>query len=285
MQKLVDFFNYQIRIGSDIVLTPKSILIILLVFFLTYLFLKLFRRVVFRTLNNDTKLKFKGILTFFNYLIYLIVILITLDNVGVKVSAIFAASAALLVGIGLALQTLIQDVFSGVSILADKTVHVGDVIQVDGQVGRVENITLRTTRAVTRDNKVLIIPNHKFLTSILYNWTENGVLTKETIQFGVAYNTDVNLLKEAIIEITNSHPKVLKNPAPFLLFEDFGDSALMFQLFFSMNKSFEANIVKSDLRFKIFERLKVLNIEIPFPQRVVTFKNDIPKTNEENLID
>ncbi|MBT4826234.1 MAG: mechanosensitive ion channel [Flavobacteriaceae bacterium] len=285
MQKLVDFFNYQIRIGSDIVLTPKSILIILLVFFLTYLFLKLFRRVVFRTLNNDTKLKFKGILTFFNYLIYLIVILITLDNVGVKVSAIFAASAALLVGIGLALQTLIQDVFSGVSILADKTVHVGDVIQVDGQVGRVENITLRTTRAVTRDNKVLIIPNHKFLTSILYNWTENGVLTKETIQFGVAYKTDVNLLKEAIIEITNSHPKVLKNPAPFLLFEDFGDSALMFQLFFSMNKSFEANIVKSDLRFKIFERLKVLNIEIPFPQRVVTFKNDIPKTNEENLID
>jgi small-conductance mechanosensitive channel len=134
MQKLVDFFNYQIRIGSDIVLTPKSILIILLVFFLTYLFLKLFRRVVFRTLNNDTKLKFKGILTFFNYLIYLIVILITLDNVGVKVSAIFAASAALLVGIGLALQTLIQDVFSGVSILADKTVHVGDVIQVDGQL-------------------------------------------------------------------------------------------------------------------------------------------------------
>jgi small-conductance mechanosensitive channel len=285
MQKLVDFFNYQIRIGSDIVLTPKSILIILLVFFLTYLFLKLFRRVVFRTLNNDTKLKFKGILTFFNYLIYLIVILITLDNVGVKVSAIFAASAALLVGIGLALQTLIQDVFSGVSILADKTVHVGDVIQVDGQVGRVENITLRTTRAVTRDNKVLIIPNHKFLTSILYNWTENGVLTKETIQFGVAYKTDVNLLKEAIIEITNSHPKVLKNPAPFLLFEDFGDSALMFQLFFSINKRFEANIVKSDLRFKIFERLKVLNIEIPFPQRVVTFKNDIPKTNEENLID
>ena len=276
MQKLVDFFNYQIRIGSDIALSPKSISIILLVFFLTYLFLKLFRRVVLRTLNNDTKLKFRGILTFFNYLVYLIVILITLDNVGVKVSAIFAASAALLVGIGLALQTLIQDVFSGVSILADKTVHVGDVIQVDGQVGRVENITLRTTRAVTRDNKVLIIPNHKFLTSILFNWTENGVLTKEAIQFGVAYKTDVNLLNEAIIEITNSHPKVIKNPAPFLLFEDFGDNALMFKLIFSMNKSFEANIVKSDLRFKIFKGLKALNIEIPFPQTVVTLKNDIP---------
>lgn len=278
MQKLTDFFNYQIKIGSDIILSPKSIVVIVVVFFLTYLFLKLFRRIVFRTLNEDTKLKFRGILTFFNYLIYLIVILITLDNVGVKVSAIFAASAAFLVGIGLALQTLIQDVFSGISILADKTVHVGDVIQIDGQVGRVENIMLRTTRAVTRDNKVLIIPNHKFLTSILYNWTENGTLTKEIIKFGVAYNTDVKLLKEAVIEIAKSHPMILKTPEPFLLFDDYGDSALMFQLFFSMNKSFEANIVKSDLRFKIFERLKALNIEIPFPQRVVTFKNNIPKT-------
>ena len=274
MQKIIDFSNYEFMIGTDIMLTPKSILIIIAVFFVTYLFLRVFRRIVFKTLNNEAKLKFRGILTFFNYLVYLIVILITLDNVGVKVSTIFAASAALLVGVGLALQTLIQDVFSGISILADQTVHVGDIIQVDGQVGKVENIMLRTTRAVTRDNKVLIIPNHKFLTSILYNWTENGTLTKESIHFGVAYDTDVNLLEKIVIEIANAHPNILKRPEPFLIFEDFGDSALMFQLIFSMNKSFEANIVKSDLRFKIFEKLKAINIEIPFPQRVVTLKND-----------
>lgn len=274
MQKIIDFSNYEFMIGTDIMLTPKSILIIIAVFILTYLFLRVFRRIVFKTLNNEAKLKFRGILTFFNYLVYLIVILITLDNVGVKVSTIFAASAALLVGVGLALQTLIQDVFSGISILADQTVHVGDIIQVDGQVGKVENIMLRTTRAVTRDNKVLIIPNHKFLTSILYNWTENGTLTKESIHFGVAYDTDVNLLEKIVIEIANAHPNILKRPEPFLIFEDFGDSALMFQLIFSMNKSFEANIVKSDLRFKIFEKLKAINIEIPFPQRVVTLKND-----------
>ena len=274
MQKIIDFFNYEFMFGTDIVLTPKSILIIIAVFFLTYLFLRIFRRIVFKTLNDDAKLKFRGILTFFNYLVYLIVILITLDNVGVKVSTIFAASAALLVGVGLALQTLIQDVFSGISILADQTVHVGDIIQIDGQIGRVENIMLRTTRAVTRDNKVLIIPNHKFLTSILYNWTENGTLTKEYIHFGVSYDTDVILLEQIVIEITNAHPNILKKPEPFLLFQDFGESALMFQLFFSMNKSFEANIVKSDLRFKIFEKLKAVNIEIPFPQRVVTLKNN-----------
>ena len=81
-----------------------------------------------------------------------------------------------------------------------------------------------------------------------------------------------------MIEITNAHPNILKKPEPFLLFEDFGESALMFQLFFSMNKSFEANIVKSDLRFKIFEKLKAVNIEIPFPQRVVTLKNNNSNT-------
>ena len=107
----------------------------------------------------------------------MVVILITFDNIGIDVTAIFAASAALLVGVGLALQTFIQDIISGIFIIADQAVHVGDIIEVEGQVGKVENITLRTTRTVTIDNKVLIIPNHKFLTSILYNWTENGMLT------------------------------------------------------------------------------------------------------------
>ena len=181
------------HLGSEIVITPKVVLIIFSVFFTTYLFLKLFKKITLRALNNETRSKFRSIFTFLNYSIYLIVILITLDTVGVNVTAIFAASAALLVGIGLALQTLIQDVISGIFILADQTVHVGDIIQVDGQIGKVENIMLRTTRAVTRDNKVLIIPNHKFLTSILYNWTENGTLTRESISLGVSY-TDLFIL-------------------------------------------------------------------------------------------
>ena len=196
------------------------------------------------------------------------------------ITAIFAASAALLVGIGLALQTLIQDVISGIFILADQTVHVGDIIQVDGQIGKVENIMLRTTRAVTRDNKVLIIPNHKFLTSILYNWTENGTLTRESILLGVSYDTNVDLLKDEVIKLTNEHSKILKYPEPILLFEEYGDSALKFQLFFSMNKSFEANFVKSDLRYRIFEKLNELGIKIPFPQREVTLKNNTSKVEK-----
>lgn len=280
MREIINFFNYEMHLGSEIVITPKVILIIFSVFFTTYLFLKFFKKIALRALNNETRSKFRSIFTFLNYSIYLIVILITLDTVGVNVTAIFAASAALLVGIGLALQTLIQDVISGVFILADQTVHVGDIIQVDGQIGKVENIMLRTTRAVTRDNKVLIIPNHKFLTSILYNWTENGTLTRESISLGVSYDTNINLLKNEVIKLANDHSKILKHPEPILLFDDYGDSALMFQLFFSMNKSFEANFVKSDLRYKIFEKLKELGIEIPFPQQVVTHKNNPSKVKK-----
>ena len=131
----------------------------------------------------------------------MVVILITFDTIGVDVTAIFAASAALLVGVGLALQTFIQDIISGIFIIADQAVHVGDIIEVEGQVGKVENITLRTTRAVTIDNKVLIIPNHKFLTSILYNWTENGVLTREFIDVGVSYSSDVNEVKRLLLKL------------------------------------------------------------------------------------
>ena len=269
MNKIIDFFNYTIHLGSDISFTVKSLVIIVLVFFFTKYFLRFSRRLILKRLDEDVQFKFKSIFAFFNYFVYLIVILITFDTIGVNVTAIFAASAALLVGVGLALQTFIQDIISGIFIIADKAVHVGDIIAIEGQVGRVENITLRTTRAVTIDNKVLIIPNHKFLTSILYNWTENGTLTREHVEVGVSYASDVNQVEEILIELAGSHDQVLKNPVPTVLFQDFGDSALSFRLYFSINNSFIANQVKSDIRFKIFQAFKDHNIQIPFPQRTV----------------
>jgi len=97
-----------------------------------------------------------------------------LESSGIKLSVLLAGSAALLVGIGLGLQTLFQDIMSGIFILVDKSLHVNDIIEIENKVGKVEEIRLRTTRAVTIDNKVLIIPNHKFLTNSLFNWTQNG---------------------------------------------------------------------------------------------------------------
>lgn len=272
MDKIINFFNHPITLGETISFTTKSLLIILLVFVFTKYSLRFSRRLILRQLDEDAKFKFKSIFTFFNYFVYLVVILITFDNIGINVNAIFAASAALLVGVGLALQTFIQDIISGIFIIADKAVHVGDVIHVEGQVGRVENITLRTTRAVTIDNKVLIIPNHKFLTSILYNWTENGTLTREFVEVGVDYSSDVELVKSLLIETIKSHKEILAAPHPIVLFSDFGESALIFRVYFSIDNSFSAERVKSDIRFKIVKIFSEHNITIPFPQRTLWMK-------------
>ena len=283
INKFIDLINYNFTVGSA-TFTPKTILIVILVFLLTSFLLKILRKIIFRTLAKDTRIKFKSIFSFINYFIYIVVILIILQNIGVDVTAIFAASAALLVGVGLALQTFIQDIISGIFILIDKSVLVGDIIQVDGQIGQVENIKLRTTRAVTRENKVLIIPNHKFLTSILFNFTENGIITKEIVEIGVAYKSDPKQIKSLLLEIAKSHEKVLSDPAPFVLFDDFGESALIFQLYISVDSSFAANLVKSDLRFSIFQVFEKERIEIPFPQRTLTFTNSPTSKNESNFI-
>jgi len=267
--KILDALSYQINISDKIHITLLQILIVVVVFIATSFLLKFIRRLVTRKLPQEDKLKFTSFFSFIKYFIYVIVILATLDNTGFNVTAIFAASAALLVGVGLALQTLFQDIISGVFILLDQTVHVGDIIELDGKVGRVEKINLRTTRAVTIDNKVLIIPNHKYLTSVLYNWTENGTLTRESISVGVAYGSDTELVKKILLDVALEHPKVRKNPAPLVLFTDFGDSALGFKLIFSMNDSFIASIPKSDMRFDIDKRFREHNISIPFPQRDV----------------
>ena len=273
LRNFIELLEYRFTIGSSISFTPKSILIVILVFIITFFSLKIFRKIIYRTLSSDAKVKFRSIFSFFNYFVYTIVILLTFQNIGINLTAIFAASAALLVGVGLALQTFIQDIISGVFIIVDQSVHVNDIIEVDGQIGKVENIKLRTTRAVTRENKVLIIPNHKFLTSILFNWTENGVITKEYIEVGVSYNSDVNQVTAILLDIADQHSSILKDPAPKVIFNDFGDSALVFQLYFALSSSFVSNVVKSELRYEIIEKFNAQNIEIPFPQRSLTLVN------------
>ena len=276
MKFLQDLLTYKFHLGKTVVITPKSILLAIVFYFVTWLFLKLIRRIVSRALNEEARDKFKGIFTFFNYFVYTVVTLVAFDTIGLNLTTLFAASAALLVGVGLALQTFIQDIISGIFILADQSVHVGDIIQVEGQIGKVERIQLRTTRAVTRDNRVLIIPNHKFMASILYNWTENGTLTRESIIVGVAYGSDVDRVRELLLEVASQHRMVLKKPLPIVLFNDFGDNALLFELLIPINRSFESNIVKSDIRFAIDKAFRENNIEIPFPQRVVHLPKNTP---------
>ena len=278
-EKFSDFLNLHIDFSDKITVSVRDLIIIVSVIFITTIFLRILLKVLTRRLPEEDKGKFSVVYGYFRWLIYVIILLITLNGIGVNVTAVFAASAALLIGIGLALQTFFQDIISGVFILIDQSAHVGDIIEIDGKVGRVEEIKLRTTRAVTIDNKVLIIPNHLYLTNILYNWTQNGTSTRESITVGVAYGSDVELVKKLLLQAAESHEAVLKHPAATVLFTDFGDSALTFKLIFTLNDSFNAVMPKSDIRFTINKLFKDHNISIPFPQRDVHI---IHKPNEEN---
>lgn len=268
-EKLKLLLNEHIDFSQDISVSVKDVMIIITVIFITTLILRFFLRIITRRLPEDDKAKFKVVFGYFRWLIYLIIFLITLDAVGVNVTSVFAASAALLIGIGLALQTLFQDIISGVFILVDQTVHVGDIIEIDGKVGRVDEIKLRTTRAITLDNRVLVIPNHLYLTNSLFNWTQNNPNTREFVQVGVAYGSDVQLVKKLLIQAANKQSAVIEPEETSILFSDFGDSSLTFKVIFTIEDSFNANGVKSDVRFEIEKLFREHNITIPFPQRNV----------------
>ncbi len=263
---------------NPMILTVGLLLFVVIIFIITTVLLQLIRKVVTKKLLDDDKAKFVSIFSFSKYFVYIIVILTTLDSIGFNITAIFAASTALLVGVGLALQTLIQDVISGVFILIDQTVHVGDIVEIDGKIGRVDEIKLRTTRATTIDNKVLIIPNHKYLTSTLFNWTQNGSMTRESITVGVAYDSDIELVEKLLIEIALSNASIIEDPPPTVLFTDFGDSSLNFKLIFTMRDSFMASTPKSEIRFEIVRLFREHHISIPFPQRDIR----ILSSNEQN---
>ncbi|WP_299128991.1 mechanosensitive ion channel domain-containing protein [uncultured Winogradskyella sp.] len=268
-EKTSNVLSMHFNIGDNISISIFDVIILVTVIFITSLFLRVIFKILTRKLPENDKGKFNVVYGYFRWLVYLVIFLITLHSVGVNVTAVFAASAALLIGIGLALQTLFQDIISGVFILIDQTVHVGDIIELEGKIGRVEEIKLRTTRAVTIDNKVLIIPNHLYLTNTLYNWTQNGSLTRENITVGVAYGSDVELVRKLLLQAASTHPDVISSPEPNVIFTDFGDSSLNFRLVFTLADSFKATFPKSDIRFEINRLFKEHKISIPFPQRDV----------------
>lgn len=262
-----EFLSYPILDNDTIHITISTFLsIIIAIIAVTYL-LRIIRRLVTKKLPEEDKNKFESIFGFLKYLFYILVVIIILHTSGIDLTVLLTASAALFVGLGFALQYLFQDIISGILIILDQSLHVGDIIEVEGKVGRVFEIRLRTTRALTRDDKVLVIPNHKFLTDSIFNYTQNHKTTRESIKIGVAYGSDVNLVRTILEEVARNQDGVLKNPKSFVLFEDFGDSALMFSLNYYITDSFSDPKRKSDMRYVIDEKFRENNISIPFPQR------------------
>lgn len=276
-----DFLNWGLHLGEGdkaIHVTIGLLLLVSVAFLVTSFAMKLLRRLFTRKMNTEDRLKFVSIFKFIKYVVYLVVILVTMSAAGINVTVILTASAALFVGLGLALQELFQDIIAGILIMLDKSLRVGDIVEVDGKVGKVFEIKLRTTRAITRDDKIIIIPNHKFISNTIYNFTQNHKLTREGVIIGVAYGSDVELVSKLLQEAALEQSSVLRNPKPFVLFEDFGDSALTFSINFFINDSFSNPKIKSDIRFAIDKKFRKNNVTIPFPQRDVHVFTSTAKT-------
>lgn len=207
------------------------------------------------------------------YVLWIFAITLILESIGLSINFLIASSAALLVGVGLGLQNIFKDIISGVMLLFDRAVEVGNVIELDGVVGRVLQIGLRTSKIQTREHIVLIIPNSKFIEEYVINWSAMDEHTRFSVQVGVAYGSDVKLVRKVLLDVANKEERIVQEPKPFVRFTNFGESSLDFEVFFWTSHNFIVENIKSDLRFVIDAAFRQNNITIPFPQRDVHHYN------------
>jgi small-conductance mechanosensitive channel len=203
------------------------------------------------------------------YALYTFWAILSLEHMGIDITLFLAGSAALLVGVGLGLQSVFTDFVSGFVLLFDGTIRVGDVIEVDGLVARVQRIDIRTSKVITRTGIVIVLPNSKITSNAVTNWSLEDTATRFNVTVGVKYGSDVRLVERLLLQAASESERVDQLRKPFVVFTDFGDSALMFDLRFWSASLWEMDIVKSDLRFRIDELFRLNNITIPFPQRDV----------------
>ncbi len=148
-------------------------------------------------------------------------------------------------------------------------VKVGDILEVDGLVGHVKEIRLRTSELRTRDGIYIVVPNSRIINEKVINWTASSKVTRFSITVGVAYSSDVEKVRTLLLQSIENNDKILKRPTPSVIFYNFGDSALEFQLWFWANDTWAIEGTKSEIRFLINKLFKENNISIPFPQRDV----------------
>lgn len=217
----------------------------------------------------------------FSYFIYLIAFLLILENSGFDLVGLWTGAAALLVGIGIGLQQTFNDLLSGIILLFERSVEVGDMVEVDGLVGRVQEINTRTSLIETRDNITIIVPNSKIVGEKAINWSHHDNKARFHVNVGVAYGSPTKQVRELLIAAAKAHPKIMEFPGPFTRFSDFGASSLDFQLYFFSQQYESVEDVKSDLRHEIDEAFRQNNIQIPFPQQDLWLRN--PETLQPAL--
>jgi len=197
---------------------------------------------------------------------------------GIPLTAFAFFGGALAIGFGFGMQTLIKNFISGIILLFERKVRVGDLLEVDGFIGRVVEINTRSSIIRNIDGMETLVPNSLFLENRVTNWTLSNSKIRRTLRVGVAYGTPPQQVMDVLLDAASRHGLVCKDPAPYAVFEDFGESALVFNLYFWLDLAGAANVsvVASDLRLIIEKRFEEKGIGVPFPQRDLRLSSDHP---------
>lgn len=207
------------------------------------------------------------------YSLLAIGLMITLQTSGVQLGGLAVVAGALGVGIGFGLQNIVNNFVSGLILLVERPIQIGDWIDMAGTGGRVERIGARSTTMVTNDNVVVIVPNAELVTSRIINWSHRDPRVRIRIPVGVAYGSDLRRVREVLLEVANAHPAVLAEPPPSVLLSAFGESSLDLELaVWTAEAAQHQRRFRSDLNFAIEGAFREHGITVPFPQRDVHVK-------------
>lgn len=199
--------------------------------------------------------------------VWTVTALMVLSIFGVDLTALWAGSAALLVGVGIGLQGFFNDVVSGFVLLFEGGVAVGNVLEVDGKLVRVERIDLRSTRVVTVAGELIVLPNAKVAGEAVTNLSQGDRAMRIRVNVGVAYGSDVALVSRILAEAMAEQPEVLKSPEPAVFFQDFADSSLNFSVMGWLDDPWDRMAIQSRVRMAIDAKFRENGVTIPFPQR------------------
>lgn len=214
----------------------------------------------------------ESITTISAYIIWAIGLLIALHVFGLNTASLAVAFGALGIGIGFGLQNIVNNFISGIILLFERPIQVGDDVEVNGTWARVRKINVRSTVVQTYDNASLIIPNADLISNQVTNWSFKDKRIRRKISVGVAYGSDIELVRTILLQIAQDAPNILRYPRPDVIFTDFGDSALIFvlRLWTDIDNML---VVDTDVRFRIDKLFKENNIEISFPQRDIHIRS------------
>ena len=203
-------------------------------------------------------------------------VLVVLDNTGIHLGTLAVFAGAVGVGIGFGLQNIASNFISGLVILAERPITIGDRVEVAGVTGQVQQIRARSTVILTNDNITMIVPNTKFIDSPVTNWTYGDPRVRFRIPVGVAYGSDLEKVRNALVEVARENSHVLPQPEPTVFLETFGESSINLELVvWSKEMSYRPRRFRSDLNFAIAQKLREAGIEIPSPQRDLHFRDGV----------